>query len=123
LEPGTKTERAYGEGTVFERHRHRWEVNNSFRQSLADAGLIASGCSPDGQLVEIMELTDHPFFVGVQFHPEFKSRPTRPHPLFRDFVGAAVNSLPEGAQRTLPLNGSVDVAIEPAAEAAIAGSA
>lgn len=123
LEPGTKTQAAYGERTVFERHRHRFEVNNSFRQSLADAGLIASGCSPDGQLVEIMELKDHPFFVGVQFHPEFKSRPTRPHPLFREFIGAALQSLPEGAQRTLPLNGAVDVAAEPRVETAIAGSA
>jgi CTP synthase len=121
LEPGTKTERAYGEHTIFERHRHRFEVNNSFRQSLADAGLIASGVSPDGQLVEIMELKDHPFFIGVQFHPEFKSRPTRPHPLFRDFIGAAVNSLPEGAQRTLPLNGSV--VVETPVEAAVSGGA
>jgi CTP synthase len=68
-----------------------------------------------------MELRDHPFFVGVQFHPEFRSRPTRPHPLFLDFIGAAVNSLPEGAQRTLPLNGNV--AVEPASEEAIATSA
>ncbi len=123
LEPGSKAEQAYGEEMVFERHRHRFEVNNSFRQSLADAGLIASGCSPDGQLVEIMELKDHPFFVGVQFHPELKSRPTRPHPLFRDFVGASVNSLPEGAQRTLPLNGTVEVTLEHAVESAVAGSA
>ena len=70
---------------------------------LAEAGLIASGVSPDGKLVEIMELEDHPFFVGVQFHPEFRSRPNRPHPLFRDFVGRRNRPLPEGAQRELPL--------------------
>ena len=68
----------------------------------------ASGASPDGQLAEIMELEDHPFFVGVQFHPEFRSRPTRPHPLFRDFIAAAKATLPEGAQRELPLNGASD---------------
>ena len=74
--------------------------------------MIASGTSPDGSLVEIMELTDHPFFVGVQFHPEFRSRPNRPHPIFRDFIGAAIARLPEGAQRELPLeesNGHVPV--------------
>ncbi len=109
LEAGTKAERAYGEPTIFERHRHRFEVSNAFRPRLADAGLIVSGSSPDGHLAEIMELRDHPFFVGVQFHPEFRSRPTRPHPLFRDFIGAAKDALPEGAQRALPL----DTALEP----------
>ena len=109
LEAGTKAERAYGEPTVFERHRHRFEVSNAYRPRLAEAGLIVSGCSPDGHLAEIMELREHPFFVGVQFHPEFRSRPTRPHPLFRDFIGAAKDTLPEGAQRALPL----DTALEP----------
>src|SRR3712207_821151 len=108
LEPGTKTQEAYGEGTIFDRHRHRFEVNNDYRAALAEAGLIPSGVSPDGQLVEIMELEDHPFFVGVQFHPEFRSRPTRPHPIFRDFVGAATATLPEGAQRALPLDGALE---------------
>ncbi len=75
LEPGSVAERAYGEATVFERHRHRFEVNNAYRGALAEAGLIVSGSSPDGRLAEIMELRDHPFFVGVQFHPEFRSRP------------------------------------------------
>ncbi len=103
LEPGTKAAAAYGEPMVSERHRHRFEVNNGFRQQLADAGLIVSGASPDGMLAEIMELKNHPFFVGVQFHPEFRTRPTRPHPLFRDFIGAAKATLPEGAQRELPL--------------------
>ena len=74
---------------VFERHRHRYEVNNRFRRRLEDAGLVFSGTSPDGRLVEMIELPDHPWFVAGQFHPEFRSRPTRPHPLFRDFVGAA----------------------------------
>ncbi len=109
LEPGTKAAAAYGEPTVYERHRHRFEVSNAHRAVLAEAGLIVSGSSPDGQLAEIMELREHPFFVGVQFHPEFRSRPTRPHPLFRDFVGAAKNTLPEGAQRALPLNGALEV--------------
>ena len=76
-------------------------------RSCEAAGLVVSGVSPDGNLVEIMELKDHPFFVGVQFHPEFRSRPTRPHPLFRDFVGRRQSLLPEGAQRALPLNGAV----------------
>jgi hypothetical protein len=74
------------------------------RGRLADAGLIVSGASPDGQLAEIMEMEDHPFFVGVQFHPEFRSRPTNPHPLFRDFIAAAKEALPEGSQRELPLD-------------------
>ncbi len=103
LRPGTKAATAYGETTVYERHRHRFEVNNEYREQLAAAGLIVSGSSPDGQLAEIMELVDHPFFVGVQFHPEFRSRPDRPHPLFRAFVGAVKEALPEGAQRALPL--------------------
>jgi hypothetical protein len=86
---GSRAARAYGDGLVFERHRHRYEVNNRFRRRLEAAGLVFSGTSPDGRLVEIIELSDHPWFVAGQFHPEFRSRPTRPHPLFRDFVGAA----------------------------------
>ena len=86
---GSRAEQAYGDGLVFERHRHRYEVNNRFRRRLEDAGLVFSGTSPDGRLVEMIELPDHPWFVAGQFHPEFRSRPTRPHPLFRDFVGAA----------------------------------
>jgi CTP synthase len=88
LVPGTKTARAYGESVVYERHRHRFEFNNAYRDRMAEAGLIVSGLSPDGRLVEIIELRDHPWFVASQFHPELKSRPTRPHPLFRDFIGA-----------------------------------
>ena len=109
LEPGTRAAAAYGEPIVSERHRHRFELNNSYRSQLAEAGLIVSGASPDGQLAEIVELRDHPFYVGSQFHPEFRSRPTRPHPLFRDFMSAAKETLPEGAQRTLPLNGVPEV--------------
>jgi CTP synthase len=89
LTKGTRAEQAYGDGLVFERHRHRYEVNNRYRRRLEDAGLVVSGTSPDGRLVEIVELADHPWFVAGQFHPEFRSRPTRAHPLFRDFVGAA----------------------------------
>ncbi len=108
LEPGSVAASAYGVAQVDERHRHRFEVNNSFRPQLADAGLVVSGASPDGRLAEIMELEGHPFFVGVQFHPEFLSRPTTPHPLFRDFIAAARATLPEGTQRALPMtNGSV----------------
>ncbi|NUN98950.1 MAG: gamma-glutamyl-gamma-aminobutyrate hydrolase family protein, partial [Candidatus Omnitrophica bacterium] len=73
-----------------ERHRHRYEFNNKYREELEEAGLRVAGASPDGKLVEIIELPDHPWFVGVQFHPEFTSRPLRPQPLFREFIGAAV---------------------------------
>ncbi len=88
--PGTKGHAAYGDEVIYERHRHRYEVNNAYRQQLVDAGLTISGLSPDDRLVEMIELADHPWFVGNQGHPEFKSRPTRPAPLFRDFIGAAV---------------------------------
>ena len=90
LGEGTLTAAAYSEALVTERHRHRFEVNNSYRDLLTKAGMIFSGLSPDGRLVEIGELVDHPFMVGCQFHPEFKSRPTRPHPLFQAFIGAVV---------------------------------
>ena len=88
LLPGSHAHRAYGEEVVYERHRHRFEVNNRYRQTLQEAGLLLSGQSPDGRLVEIVELKDHPWFVASQFHPEFKSRPERPHPLFDGFVAA-----------------------------------
>ncbi len=102
LTSGSIVAQAYGQDIIQERHRHRFEVNNAYREALAESGLIASGVSPDGRLVEIMEIDGHPFFVGVQFHPEFRSRPNRPHPLFKSFVGAALANLPEGAQRVLP---------------------
>lgn len=97
IAPGSVLERCYGERLVAERHRHRLEVSDEFRAALGEAGLRASGTSPDGRLVEAVELPDEPFFVGVQYHPEFKSRPTRPHPLFRGFVGAACARSREGA--------------------------
>ncbi len=90
LAEGTRARAAYGDSVVYERHRHRYEVNNHFRPRLVDAGLVVSGTYQEGRLVEVVELRDHPWFVASQFHPEFKSRPTRPAPLFRDFVGAAV---------------------------------
>ena len=76
---------------IRERHRHRYEFNNRYRQVLTDSGLVISGQSPDGELVETVELSDHPFFLGVQFHPEFKSRPNRPQPIFLRFVESALN--------------------------------
>ncbi|HZB86633.1 MAG TPA: CTP synthase [Gaiellaceae bacterium] len=90
LAEGTRAQAAYGEDVIYERHRHRYEVNNHFRPRLVEAGLVVSGTYQEGRLVEILELADHPWFVASQFHPEFKSRPTRPAPLFREFVGAAL---------------------------------
>ena len=90
LLPGSKAHAAYGADTISERHRHRWEFNNAYREMLGQAGLVLSGLSPNGRLVEIAELRDHPFMLGSQFHPEFKSRPNRPHPLFAAFMAAAV---------------------------------
>ncbi len=104
LVEGTMAARAYGTGVVYERHRHRYEFNNDFRQPLQEAGLIPSGLSPDGRLVEIAELRDHPWMVACQFHPEFRSRPDSPHPLFVGFIRAAKEALIEGAQTSLPLN-------------------
>ena len=98
LTPGTKTYQAYGEPIVFERHRHRYEFNNEFRKRMESHGLIVSGRSADNSLVEVIELADHPWFVASQFHPEFKSRPTRPHPLFRDFIGACVENVKNQSQ-------------------------
>ena len=90
LVPGTRAHAAYGVAEVSERHRHRYEFNNAYRDALAEVGIVPSGLSPDGQLVEICEVAGHPFMVATQFHPEFRSRPLRPHPLFRDFVGATI---------------------------------
>ncbi len=90
LADGTRAQEAYGEPIVHERHRHRYEVNNHYRPALVEGGLVVSGTFQEGRLVEIVELPDHPWFVASQFHPEFKSRPTRPAPLFREFVGAAL---------------------------------
>jgi CTP synthase len=91
LEEGTKAREIYGAEVISERHRHRFEVNNAYRDTLAEHGLAISGTSPDGGLVEMVEITEHPWFVAGQFHPELKSRPTRPHPLFASFVEAATS--------------------------------
>jgi len=88
--PGTLAARAYGDELIYERHRHRYEFNNEYREQIEAAGLRVSGTSPDGRLVEMIELPDHPWFLAVQFHPEFTSRPNRPHALFREFVNAAI---------------------------------
>ena len=90
LTPGSKAHAVYGDEVVYERHRHRFEVNNRYRATLEGAGMVLSGQSPDGRLVEIVELRDHPWFVASQFHPEFRSRPERPHPLFDGFVASAL---------------------------------
>lgn len=89
--PGSLTERAYGSTLVYERHRHRYEFNNEYREQLANLGLNFAGTTPDGRLVEIVEVPDHPWFVATQFHPEFTSRPNRPQPLFRDFIQASLS--------------------------------
>lgn len=95
IKEGTKARSAYGCGSIEERHRHRYEFNNAYVDKLAGAGMEFSGTSPDGSLVEIVELKDHPWFLGCQFHPEFKSRPMQPHPLFRDFIAASVQQREE----------------------------
>ena len=90
LDPSSKARIAYGRDSISERHRHRYEFNNAYRRAFEESGVAVTGTSPDGQLVEIIELPEHPWFVAVQFHPEFKSKPTKAHPLFRDFIGAAL---------------------------------
>ncbi|MGI8533748.1 MAG: CTP synthase [Candidatus Limnocylindrales bacterium] len=109
LTPGTRAAAAYGVEIIYERHRHRFEVNNEYRDALEKGGMVLSGQSPDGRLVEIVELLDHPWYVASQFHPEFKSRPDRPHPLFRGFVAAAV--------RQAGSDGAREGAAEPVADA------
>jgi CTP synthase len=103
IKKGSLAAKAYGQLLVEERHRHRLEFNNKYIESLHKAGMVFSGVSPDDSLVEICELKDHPWMLGCQFHPEFPSRPARPHPLFREFIGVAKNILREGAQPKLPL--------------------
>jgi CTP synthase len=89
LAPGSKAREAYGEDLIYERHRHRYEFNNHYRDTIQSKGMKITGLSPDERLVEIVEVVDHPWYVAVQFHPEFKSRPTRCHPLFREFIKAS----------------------------------
>ncbi|HSY41259.1 MAG TPA: CTP synthase, partial [Polyangia bacterium] len=92
LAPGSKAAAAYGTSEITERHRHRYEVNNDFREALTKHGMLISGLSPDRRLVEMVELPQHPYFVGCQFHPEFRSRPQQPHPLFQSFIAAALRA-------------------------------
>jgi len=107
LVPGSRAHRAYGQSLVEERHRHRYEFNSKFRDQLQEAGMIYSGLSPDNNLVEICELANNPWMVSCQFPPEFRSRPGRPHPLFRDFIGVAKDVLREGAQPPLHLSSQI----------------
>jgi CTP synthase len=110
---GSKARAVYGAEVIYERHRHRFEVNNRYRQTLEGAGMLLSGVSPDSRLVEIVELRDHPWFVASQFHPEFKSRPERPHPLFHGFVSTAL-ALRDGLEPRLTAVGpgpDVDVQV------------
>ena len=111
LLPGSIVHKAYGEELVYERHRHRYELNNRYRAKLEDAGMVCSGLSPDDRLVEFIELPDHPFFVGTQAHPEFKSRPDRPHPLFAAFVRAALERA-DGRVPRLPITIDTTEALE-----------
>jgi len=104
LVDGSQAANAYGDSLVYERHRHRFEFNNQFRNLLEEAGMVYSGLSPDGKLVEVCELANHPWMLSCQFHPEFGSRPGRPHPLFRNFIGVSKEILREGAQPSLPLS-------------------
>jgi CTP synthase len=98
IEPGSRVSEAYGVGEVSERHRHRYEVNNRYREVLSQQGMRFSGLSPDSQYVEMIELADHPWFIGTQFHPEFRSRPRDPHPLFRSFIQASLKYHLEGSR-------------------------
>ena len=102
LTPGSKAAQAYGEEVIYERHRHRFEVSNQYRDALEQNGMLLSGQSPDGRLVEIVELKDHPWYVASQFHPEFRSRPDRPHPLFTGFVKAAIENTAQAAPVEAP---------------------
>jgi CTP synthase len=99
LGAGTRAAEIYGSAQVSERHRHRYEVSNSYRDAFVEHGMTLSGLSPDGSLVEIIELQTHPWFIGCQFHPELQSRPTRPHPLFASFIGAAFEAKNKRAER------------------------
>jgi CTP synthase len=98
LQSGSKASDCYGTTEIVERHRHRYELNPEYRERLERAGLLASGRSPDGALAEVVEIANHPWFVAVQYHPEFKSKPMEPHPLFRGFVEAALQRHQERVQ-------------------------
>jgi CTP synthase len=98
LKKGTSARRSYGRERISERHRHRYEFNNAYRDPLAEKGMVYSGVNPELDLVEIIELRDHPWFVATQFHPEFRSYPTAPHPLFRDFIRASLEAKQSGKE-------------------------
>lgn len=123
LDVETKTFAAYGQPIIYERHRHRYEVNNQYRDLLVQSGMRLSGLSPDGRLVEVIELREHPWFVASQFHPEFKSRPDRPHPLFRGFLEAARMFASTEESPTVEALERVFEGVEPAAQPALAESA
>ena len=114
---GTRIRELYGDAVVYERHRHRYEVNNHLRRRLENEGLVCSGTSPDDRLVEAIELSrdDHPFFVASQYHPEFKSRPERPAPLFREFVRAALDYAESGDDQSTSALSEADAAANHAA--------
>jgi CTP synthase len=111
LTPGSVVAQAYDATVVSERHRHRYEVNPRFRSALEEAGLVCSGISPDGRLVEFVELPGHPYWVGTQAHPEFKSRPDRPHPLFQALLGAALARADGRLPRLIGLDADVDAGV------------
>ena len=102
LKAGSKAAEIFGAPEISERHRHRYEVSNQYRELFQEKGMRLAGLSPDGSLVEMIELVDHPYYVACQYHPELKSRPTRPHPLFSAFVAAAVAAKKKGTERSVP---------------------
>jgi CTP synthase len=110
LLPGSRAAEIYGASEISERHRHRYEVNNSYRDPLMESGMTVSATSPDGNLVEMIELSSHPWFLGTQFHPELKSRPNHPHPLFASFVGAAITRRDGAASDAKPAGRMAEVA-------------
>ncbi|HEX6202145.1 MAG TPA: gamma-glutamyl-gamma-aminobutyrate hydrolase family protein, partial [Thermoanaerobaculia bacterium] len=118
LTPGSRARQIYGTDSISERHRHRYEVNQKYLDRLVAGGLVVSGLSPDGKFVEIVELPDHPWFLGCQFHPEYKSRPTEPHPLFVSYIAAALAY----KQRREKGEGAEAVAVAADAEASKAGA-
>ncbi len=123
LHDGTRAREIFGEAVIYKRHRHRFEVNNQLRRRLEDEGLVCGGTSPDERLVEIIELPGHPFFVASQFHPEFNSRPNRPEPLFREFVGAAARLAAERGDRPVTEETEVEAPVATATTSAYAARA
>ena len=109
IAPGTLAQRLYGDEVVYERHRHRYEFNNSYRNLFLESGYVVSGTSPDGRLVELIELKGHPFFTACQYHPEFLSRPGQPHPLFRGLIEAAQQRLPDSPAEALRQQGDIAI--------------